>query len=133
MYESTISSATPEGYVIHHVPRSSGRGGSVAVIYRSTITVKVNDIHKQPTFKHLDMIISHANENIQLLVIYQPPSTNIFNFIEDLSKITDQLNITGGKLSIMGDLNIHLDNIADKGAHSFQSCLNGNDLMQHVS
>jgi exonuclease III len=131
--ESTLSSATPEGYVIHHVPRSSGRGGGVAVIYRSTITVKVNDIHKQATFEHLDMTISHANETIRLLVIYRPPSTNISNFIEDFSKITDQLNITGGKLLIMGDFNIHVDNVADKGAQSFQSFLNGNNLSQHVS
>ena len=44
-----ITELTPPGYTFHHVPRSTGRGGGVGVLYRSHLHLKMMKIDEKYT------------------------------------------------------------------------------------
>jgi hypothetical protein len=130
---SVINSVAPNGCSIHHQPRTTGRGGGVAVIYRSSASAKINPHNTFPTFEHMDITLTHDSHSLRVVVIYRPPSTSIPQFIDDFGHLVDDLNLANGKLVMLGDFNIHIDSKNNKDATAFLDMLDASNLVQHVS
>ena len=69
---------------------------------------------------------------VNLCVIYRPPDTSILSFYDDLMDYQER-NVTSlGKMTIVGDINIH----TNKGQHPdstlFQETLDGLGLRDHI-
>ena len=131
--QAVIESVVPNGYSIEHVARPNRKGGGVAVIYKSTLGITVNQPQAVTTFEYIDVSFQHCSNTIRLLVVYRPPSTPSQKFLSEFSKLTDQLNISSGMLLIVGDFNIHVDNQSCKFATDFMTHLDVSNLCQHVT
>ena len=73
-----ISEITPDGYDLHHVARTSRKGGGVAIIFNKSLEVKpVSSKHSFSHFELLECNVSSKHHRFRLCVIYRPPPSRI--------------------------------------------------------
>ena len=79
---AVIGSVSSElkGYRVISHPRTSRRGGGIAVIVRQSLDPKVNKRKQFNTFEMLDVSISRGKDLIRLLLIYRPPPSKTNKF-----------------------------------------------------
>ena len=96
----------PSGYSAVHAPRASRRGGGLALIFKTTITVRLNANPVFQTFELLDCSISLKPCSLRILVVYRPPSSSKASFLEEFASLLEQATLTNEKLLIVGDFNL---------------------------
>ncbi|XP_055361200.1 uncharacterized protein LOC129603535 [Betta splendens] len=99
-------------HINYHVPRSTGRGGGVAAVYKSDLLITPKPKHSYNSFESLTLSLSHPDSKTQkpvvFCIVYRPPApysvflTEFFEFLSDLVLSTD-------KVIVVGDFNIHVD------------------------
>ena len=65
-------------------------------------------------------------------VMYRPPSNSVADFMEDFLDFIDHHKTTSGRLLVVGDLNLHLDNEKDRNASAFRDLMHSLNVYQHV-
>ena len=72
--------------------------------------------------------------NLTLLVIYKQPTSSMITFCEELATLLEE-GITSMKPNIMiiGDFNIHIENIAKPKTIMFSDFLDSFNLQNHVN
>jgi hypothetical protein len=127
---------TPAGYKLEHVPRNSGRGGGVAVLYKASITCKKERVAKYSSFEVIELLLSIKCSTIRLCVIYRPPggthSKPIGTFLTEFQNYMSNQSTSSGKLIVIGDFNIHVDVNKNVDAKKFADLLFSLNLEQHV-
>lgn len=68
-----LNMLTPPGYCYLSKPRSVGRGGGVAVVYRSNLTVKELRPFEVTSFEYIALKVV-STVPLLLLLIYHPPN-----------------------------------------------------------
>ena len=125
----------PDGYSAVHVPRSGGKGGGVAILYRNTIRVDPppSDLTiSATTFEWLSLSLVVNSVSIRLIVVYRPPRSCIPIFLTEFSRLLDLLINMPGKLLVVGDFNLHVDLADDGPARRFRDLVDSYGLCQHV-
>lgn len=130
------------GYEYHQIPRQTGRrGGGVAVVYRSSLSLSivrstVNEEFNQ--FEYLDCMINiDKHPAVRLCVVYRPPpsihnelKTN--SFLEEWAAYLDQLSVSPHHVIITGDFNFHMEDSSNADTIKFTSLLDSHGLTQHI-
>ena len=132
--QGVISELLPDGYKIIHKVRNNGRGGGVALVYKSTMDVKV--VSREDTFTHFEYLECVINFT-RLCIIYRPPPSKknqLRNsvFFDEWSQFLDSVVVDPKELIITGDLNFHLDDLQDPETVKFLRILDDHGLVQHV-
>ena len=130
---SILNLLTPSGYSFHHVPRPSGRGGGIGCVYKSEFTLTYPTTPTYLSFEHMLVKFTCASKSFVILAIYRPPSASKSDFITELSELLENLASTTSTLVVLGDFNIHVDNVDDPFTSSFFSLLETFDLKQHIA
>ena len=135
--QSTIASVCPPGYDFLHVPRTTGVGGGVGLLYRSSLSISNVTSQQKDSFEHLHVKLRHHNENVILIVLYRPPPNrrnglSFDQFNSELSDLIDSIILEKDKLILAGDFNIHIDDTSNSDARLFTSTLESYGLDQHV-
>ncbi len=85
-----LVSCCPPGFSLVHQPRASRKGGGVAIIFKSTISVRRRSHSTFNSFELIDCcILSCRPSAMRLLVVYRPPHLSPFsvmNFHLSLNK-----------------------------------------------
>ena len=127
-----------DGYLISTVNRGWRRGGEIALIYKSNITVsKISQITYR-SFEAVHWIVSIENTTLNLLGIYHPPyltSQKITNsmFLGDLTDHLIRFMSSFKNILIRGNFNIHIDYAEDPDAQTFNDTMEALGLQQHVT
>jgi len=66
-------------------------------------------------------------------VIYRSPSQSVQRFLDEFSDLLELVSVSSGKLLIVGDFNIHVDDPSCSVARKFLSLLDTFGLTQHVN
>ena len=69
---------------------------------------------------------------VRLVVVYRPPKGAINDFIDDFASFLEDVIHTHGRLIIVGDFNIHIDNPANNDTARFTDFLDSMGLTQRV-
>lgn len=139
--DSTVAAGevTPEGYKLHHVPRSRRRGGGVGVLYKSGFSIRIDDSHpKTKTFESTSILIQNGSCSVRLVVVYRPERSkknpySFTDFIAEFTDIVDGIYLDKQNLLLVGDFNVHVDDARDREAVAFLDCLSACNLTQHVT
>ena len=125
----------PPGYNVLHKPRKNRRGGGVAVVCRSSIVCEKMTVSvKTSEFELMELLMKITGQAVRLCVLYKPPSNTSFDsFIQDFITYADAMTTLPGKLLMVGDFNIYVDNQQDAHAQQFMEILTSLNLEQHVS
>ena len=74
--ELRLVELTPNGFVLKQLPRQSGRGGGLAILYREGLANMV-DIHpsspSMSTFSMCELRIQHRHRTLAIVFVYRPP------------------------------------------------------------
>ena len=133
---SKISEIKELGFCVRHVSRP-GRGGGVAIAYKKNINVtKVTKKNVYGSFEHIECLAkSTSNKPLRIICLYRSGTgvkSSISDFCEDFNDYLDYLNQCYGKLLIVGDFNIHVENEKNPDTTKFLSILNQHKLQQHI-
>jgi len=127
---SVLDSLTPPGYSIIHKPRLSGRGGGLAVIFRSCFSISEGTLSSFNSFESLCFALSLPNKNFTFLGVYRSSSCSLSEFFADFTSLLSDLCSKFSHLLISGDFNIHIDDMNHYGTRSFLDILHSFDLNQ---
>jgi len=73
-------------------------------------------------------------QSIRILVIYRPPGHSSYDlFYEEFSRLIEQTADSPGGLLIVGDFNLHVDDVDNFQAKRFMDILESYNLRQHVT
>ena len=119
-YAKTVELA-PSGFDVKSIPRQSrSRGGGIPTVYTSTlgsnITFKTNFDFTHTSFKVVQASITIQHNTLHFFCLYRPPPNQQNNltdsmFTEQLPDLLDYGNNLPGFVCLVGDMNIHFDNL----------------------
>ena len=134
----SLADVCPKEYYFYHIPRKNSRGGGVGVLLKQNIRMKTQPQRQFTSFEYIDVIVNCSNSSTRMVTIYRPPPSkkNQLNntlFLEEFSKLMEQLIIVPGNLLIVGDFNYHVDNTTNPETIKFNKILEMFNLQQHVN
>ena len=124
-----ISALLPNGYSVVHSPRGS-RGGGLAIVYRQSLNVTRVNVAPFASFEALECMV-RGLITLRICVVYQPHRTS--SFIDEFSNYASYLTSAPGNLIVVGDFNLHVDDLTDKSSQDFLSSLAVLGLKQHIT
>ena len=107
-------------------------------MYKSTFEVHEDDkvLGDYKTMEHLVEV--EGNVTWRIATVYRPPPssknrlTNL-QFLEDMEAMLTELSMLPGRLLIVGDFNLHFDDLNDKHVPSFRDLLEAVGMTQDVT
>ena len=118
---ATLNDSTPPGFVYICRPRGNGRGGGLAVIHREKWKVLPVSVPAFSSFECLVFKLPGPSPTI-IATFYRPPKPHS-DFISEFSTLLTHISTLSPNVILLGDFNIHMDNINLPLTRDFASCL----------
>lgn len=107
-----LSEITPQGYNLHHCPRSDRRGGGTALIFKESINVEKVSVAGKGSFEASEWLVNPAATDSFAScysLSYRPPYSvkhpvSTSTFITEFSDYLESLVMSSEPLLILGDL-----------------------------
>ena len=136
----SLIAATPDGYTYMEqarTPTGSGMNlrcyGGVCLFYRRSYVVTVKTDNRFEKFEHITVLMKKPGECFIVVVVYRPGSVRpCAQFFNEFGDLLDTLNLFSCPVYILGDLNIHFDDVTDPDTTSLQYLLTSHGLKQAV-
>ena len=80
----------------------------------------------------MEVLLQTGSDCVRVCVLYRPPSTSKSRFLDEFSEYIDQRATMSGKLLVLGDFNIHVDDASDGTAKDLKDLVYSFNLIQHV-
>ena len=130
-----ISELTLPGYKFMHVDRR-GRGGGVAILYKSSYDLTVISSEIYASFESVQIKLTSNPTSLQIVVIYRPPPSkkklNAGIFFEEFEKIIEKYADGSDRTLIVGDFTFHIDVDGDTNEKKIISMIQSMNFTQHV-
>lgn len=123
---------TPPGYSLLHTARKGKQGGGVAIVHRSSLKVIKQTVNVFESFEHIEVLLQTGSDYVRLAVVYRPPSSSKSKFTEDFTTYLENHALSSGKLLILGDFNIHIEDPSDQSSLKLKDILFSLNLNQNV-
>ncbi|XP_032442999.1 uncharacterized protein LOC116735317 isoform X1 [Xiphophorus hellerii] len=125
-----LKRAAPDGYSHISQPRSEGRGGGVAVLFRDKWLVSSVSV---PTYNSFESTVLQIHLSVPtiLATIYRPPESNK-DFLNDFSSLLTFLWSLSPNIIVVGDFNIHMDKFSNTLTRDFYYLLDSCGMQQYV-
>ncbi|XP_044167326.1 uncharacterized protein LOC122951369 [Acropora millepora] len=133
-----LSEITPQGYTLHHCPRSDRRGGGTALILKESINVEKVSVAGKGSFEASEWLVNPAaTTRLQVVIVYRPPYSvkhpvSTSTFITEFSDYLESLVMSSEPLLILGDFNIRMDLPDGTDCRNMSDLLVSMGLKQHV-
>ncbi|XP_078542109.1 uncharacterized protein LOC144827815 [Lissotriton helveticus] len=118
-----ILEAIPPNYCLLRIDRYKQRGGGLALICKKELECTLQTKTITNSECGVFSIKLDASNTITALLIYRPPGS-LGLFCDQLIEATTQLAIRHKNLMILGDLNLHFEDINAKEAQTLKTALN---------
>ena len=111
-----ISALNNDNLMLHNINRETHRGGGLALISKSNLTISNLEIDKPNSFEAAKWRVSLPGKSITVIAIYRPPYSKTFPvtiamFIDEFTVwIVYQLT-TVGNILLLGDFNMQTNKI----------------------
>ena len=123
-------------YRIQSAHHQNGRGGGLALIHRSTSNAKLIAQGQTRSFEYATWLLTMKKNNITVTGIYHPPPKNTITnrmFIDDVTDHLITLLSTATNNIILGDFNMHINDINSNDACTILDTFTALGLTQHVT
>ena len=131
----SLNAATPPSHTSTHIPRDTGKGGGVAAIYDSALSFHPKPKLNYSSFESLILSLPYpARRGVQpmlFVTVYRPPGP-YSEFLTEFSVFLSSLVLKTDRAIVVGDFNIHVDNVNDSLGSAFISLLDSVGFCQCV-
>ena len=140
-HDAKIKQLTPPGYKLRSFPRPT-RGGGIAVLYKDILDASLVFSTSFPfpttSFEAVEIVFTSCGQSMIFVCIYRPPpsQTNKFKsstFLDEFQTLAEHYHFRNGKLTILGDINVHFDDKESSTTKRMCSILSDFSLSQLVS
>ena len=141
--EAKTVELAPSGFDVKSFPRQSrSRGGGIATVYKSTlgsnITFKTNFDFTHTSFQVVQASITLQHNTLHFFCLYHHPPNRRNNltdsmFTEQLPDLLDYVNNLSGYVCLVGDMNIHFDNLLQSLTKQTLTTLSLYNLVQVIN
>jgi hypothetical protein len=115
-------------------PDTGPNHGGVALFFSKAIIARKLVLPVYKTFEVLATYLQGSLVTAVVLTIYRPGSTTATSqFFDEFSDLLEKTILTASPLFILGDLNIHLDDISLPHTKQLNEILTAHGLVQHVT
>ena len=125
----------PPGFKVISISRKDEMGGGMAVVYKDTITVRSKATHSYSSMECSSFSVDLPMSTINLSVIYRPPNSSISSIlafaIDFLDLLENNIN-ENGRLLLLGNFNIPMNNPESPDTTIIQDVLDGLGLQNHI-
>ena len=107
-----ISALTPDGYKFINITRISRKGGGLAIIHKTNLSLKcTTDAHRFVSFEHIQCRLATNSLVVDIVILYRPPPSKknkltTAMFIHEFQDYLSQLTLSNNQIIIAGDINI---------------------------
>ncbi|KAL8592999.1 hypothetical protein ACOMHN_017929 [Nucella lapillus] len=138
--EATIAELTPLGFSIKSMPRTTGTGGGVAVLYRNSLVSNINFVNLDSpyrTFQMCEVRLQYQGQSLLFVCLYRPPPSKKNKltpkmFVDDVEDLINTL-VPLPKFTLLGDINLWYDSVSDHYACTLKTKLSDQNLSQLVN
>ena len=125
----------PLGYNILSEPHTDGRcGGGLELVYKDHLQLKCRPSHMTELLELMNVNIAIKGININLYIVYRPPKGSVIEFCNSLATILESnINMDKGKLRMLGDFNIHIDEENNPDTITFNDFLESFGLINYTT
>ena len=123
------------GFEPHHAYRDGKRGGGVAIIYKSQLTVKEGNASTSgyESFEYAYITITlKSKQKVVILCIYRKQEVTFSIFTEELSSLVEKLLFGGDALLVVGDFNVWVECEDDRNGKELTTLMGSFGLNQLV-
>ena len=132
-HNSVTADLNERGYTINHFVRDQKKGGGVALVYKKLFNVKSAKTYSFDTFECILVSISSILSGpFNLVIIYRYCELNPSLFLTEFQNFMDSIYVDFNKLIILGDFNIHVNEILNATSLQFQDILASFSMRQLV-
>src|SRR5664279_5515350 len=108
--------------------------GGICLFYVTTVGACEVPLPKYTTLEVLAVYVCGAQRNVLLIILYRPGSDDPTNeFINEFADILERTSTFSSSFVILGDVNVHLDEVNNPHTVAFESLLGQHGLVQHVT
>jgi len=125
-----FSELTPPDCSFLNTPRSTGRGGGLASVFKSSLNCRQVQTNSFSSFE-LQTFVLNADVPVLCALVYRPPKFNK-SFIDDFTDFVAELTITYDHFLIAGDMNVHVCCKSNQLAKDFLEMTDSFNLTQWV-
>ena len=108
----------------NHLPCARKRGGGVALVHASPITVLSFKDVSGAAHEGFLASLSWLHHTMTVLGVYRPPGSSIPTFMDEFSELLGNTLTNHSNLLIAGDFNLHMDVPTDPHATRLTTLLN---------
>ena len=124
-------------YLFDRLGANTRKGGGIALICRSNMTVREVDVPQRSSFEMCEWSLSSSHCKMRLSILCRPPwSSNnpvtISTFMTEFAAYRESVVLCAEPLLICGDFNFHVDVYDDPNFVTFTDLLDSMSLEQHV-
>ena len=146
---SQLCDITPPGFQFLGKPRQSSginrragigntHAGGLGFLAQDNLNMKMHEIPEYASFESLAIDTTLSKTNFTVFNIYRPPkgskyATPFAEFLTDFESFLSLAVTTPHEFSIVGDFNIHVNDLSDSETTQFLDLLNSFNLQQHVT
>ena len=123
----------PPGFKAISISRKDRTGRGIAVVYKDTLTVRSRAKHNYSSIECCSFSIDLPKSTIYMSVIYRPPNFSVPVFATDFLDLIETSINESGRLLILGDLNIPMNNPNSPDTNMFQDVLDSLSLHNHIT
>lgn len=103
---TSLSELSPPGCSFFSTPRSVGRGGGLAVVFKDKCKCRLSSSALFSTFES-QLITLNSFKSVLCVLIYRPPNSR-GDFIQEFSEFLSGIVPSFDNILILGDFNIHV-------------------------
>ena len=125
----------PEWYSLIHQSRAGKRGGGgrggIAIVHNNSLSD--NKLHTPitpTTFEVLECSVDSSPKPIHLICLYRSPSTSKSLFLDELDDLVSARYIQSSNLVLLGDVNIHMEDLSNTSTNRLHEILTALQLEQ---
>ena len=128
---ATLTEACPPSYTFSYSSREGKKGGGTAAIYRETLKGRDVDLGTFHAFEY-NATLLNTQPRFLAVTVYRSPRLSVPSFLTEFSDLLSIIHTTYDTCILIGDFNIHVDNLADTRAKEFLELLECMAFEQHV-
>ena len=107
-------------------------GGGVAIVYRDTLNLTQNSTYNFQSMECSDFRLDLPSHCVNLTIIYRPPDRRFQQFLDELYDYMERNINTTGKLLLIGDFNIKINDEHNQETTKFLDFLESFGFVNYI-
>ena len=129
---STPSCLPPINFSSHNTIRNGKTDGGFAFVLHNSIQYNYEGEHNFHSFECASLKLRTIGKRIRLLLVYRKQEVAFLTFVDEFVSLIERYIMDTAKFVLLGDFNLHINELADPNADTFCDLLECFNLKNNI-